>query len=63
MIAGTSQDDEQNLEFVKKKEQNLKSLQNKTEITRFQKETKRYNGNMQKNIGADNSKDLNNRYE
>ena len=37
MIAGTSQDDEQTLEFVKKKEQNLKSAQIITEIAISQK--------------------------
>lgn len=65
MIAGTTHGDEQTLEFVKKKEQNLISIQSKTKIARFEKrkETKRSHGNMQQNIGAGKSKDLNNRYE
>ena len=65
MSASTSQDDEQNLEFLKKKEQSLKYIQIKAEIARSQKqkETEKSRGNVQHNIGAGNSEDWNNRYE
>ena len=46
MIADTSQDDEQTLEFFKKKEHNLKyvKIKNEIEISHKQKETKRSHG-------------------
>lgn len=51
MIAGTSQENEQTLEFVREKEQNIKSVQIKTKMTRTQnqKETKESPGSTQKN--------------
>lgn len=55
MIAGTSQDDEQALDFVKEKELNLKSVHINAEIARSQKEKEAEGsyGNMQQNIEAE----------
>ena len=52
MIAGTSQDVEQNLKFVKEKELNLKYVQINVEIARSQKEREieGSQGNTQQNI-------------
>ena len=55
VIAGTSQDVEQTLKFVKEKKLNLKFVQNDAEITRSQEEMKTEGsyGNIQQNIEAE----------